>query len=64
MIDNINKDTLKIVVVGHVDHGKSTVIGKLLYDTHSLPEGAIEKVKGIAKNVSNNIRLIIINMKK
>ena len=44
MIDNINKDTLKIVVVGHVDHGKSTVIGKLLYDTHSLPEGAIEKV--------------------
>ena len=49
MIDNINKDTLKIVVVGHVDHGKSTVIGKLLYDTHSLPEGAIEKVKRIAK---------------
>lgn len=49
MIDNINKDTLKIVVVGHVDHGKSTVIGKLLYDTHSLPEGAIDKVKRIAK---------------
>ena len=49
MIDNINKDTFKIVVVGHVDHGKSTVIGKLLYDTHSLPEGAIEKVKRIAK---------------
>jgi sulfate adenylyltransferase large subunit len=44
-----NRETLNIVVVGHVDHGKSTVIGKLLYDTHSLPEGAIDKVKRIAK---------------
>lgn len=44
-----NKEVLKIVVVGHVDHGKSTVIGKLLYDTKSLPEGAVEKVRKIAK---------------
>ncbi len=44
-----NKETLKIVVVGHVDHGKSTVIGRLLYDTNSLPEGAIERVKRISK---------------
>lgn len=43
------KDGLKIVIVGHVDHGKSTVIGRLLYDTESLPEGAVEKVKRIAK---------------
>lgn len=43
------KAALPIVVVGHVDHGKSTVIGKLLYDTHSLPEGAVEKVERIAK---------------
>nr|WP_302598746.1 GTP-binding protein [uncultured Cellulosilyticum sp.] len=43
------KDVLKIVVVGHVDHGKSTLIGRLLYDTNSLPEGAIDKVKRIAK---------------
>lgn len=46
---SVNKEVLNIVVVGHVDHGKSTVIGKLLYDTHSLPEGAIDKVKRIAK---------------
>ncbi|MDQ2085453.1 GTP-binding protein [Herbivorax sp. ANBcel31] len=44
-----NKEVLKIVVVGHVDHGKSTVIGRLLYDTKSLPEGAVEKVKRISK---------------
>lgn len=43
------RETLKIVVVGHVDHGKSTLIGRLLYDTNSLPEGAIEKVKSISK---------------
>lgn len=43
------REQLRIVAVGHVDHGKSTVIGRLLYDTKSLPEGAIEKVKRIAK---------------
>lgn len=43
------REVLKIVVAGHVDHGKSTVIGRLLYDTKSLPEGAIERVKRISK---------------
>lgn len=41
---------IKFVVVGHVDHGKSTVIGRLLYDTKSLPQGTIDKVKKIAKD--------------
>lgn len=36
---------MNIVIVGHVDHGKSTVIGKLLADTNSLPEGKLESVK-------------------
>lgn len=44
-----NREVLRIVTVGHVDHGKSTVIGRLLYDTKSLPEGAIDRVKKIAK---------------
>lgn len=43
------REVLKIVVVGHVDHGKSTVVGRLLYDTKSIPEGAIERVKRISK---------------
>lgn len=47
-MDNL-REVLKIVVVGHVDHGKSTVIGRLLYDTKSIPEGAIERVKRISK---------------
>jgi bifunctional enzyme CysN/CysC len=36
---------LKMVFVGHVDHGKSTLIGRILHDTGSLPEGKIEEIK-------------------
>jgi len=36
---------MHIVIAGHVDHGKSTVIGRLLVDTDSLPEGKLEQVK-------------------
>jgi bifunctional enzyme CysN/CysC len=38
-------ERMHIVIVGHVDHGKSTVIGRLLADTHSLPEGKLEQVR-------------------
>lgn len=44
-INNIQKDNMNIVIVGHVDHGKSTVIGRLLADTDSLPEGKLEAVQ-------------------
>ncbi|MBU0615654.1 MAG: GTP-binding protein [Nanoarchaeota archaeon] len=40
-----NIELMNIVIVGHVDHGKSTVVGRLLADTHSLPEGKLEAVK-------------------
>ncbi len=36
---------LNVVVVGHVDHGKSTLIGRLLFDTGSLKQGKIEQVR-------------------
>jgi bifunctional enzyme CysN/CysC len=37
--------SLRVVFVGHVDHGKSTLIGRILHDTGSLPEGKIEEIK-------------------
>ena len=40
-----NREKMNIVIVGHVDHGKSTIIGRLLADTHSLPDGKLEQVK-------------------
>src|SRR6266404_5766519 len=36
---------LKVVFVGHVDHGKSTLIGRILHDTGSLPDGRIDAIK-------------------
>ena len=38
-----------IVIVGHVDHGKSTLIGRLLYDTDSLEDGKYEDLQKICK---------------
>ncbi|MGA2091420.1 MAG: GTP-binding protein, partial [Endomicrobiales bacterium] len=40
-----DKEQMNIVIVGHVDHGKSTVIGRLLADTCSLPQGKLEQIK-------------------
>lgn len=34
-----------LVIGGHVDHGKSTIIGRLLADTGSLPDGKLEQVR-------------------
>jgi bifunctional enzyme CysN/CysC len=42
-------EQLKIVIVGHVDHGKSTFVGRLFHDTGSLPEGKLEQLQGIAE---------------
>src|SRR5438034_3415276 len=44
-----NEEQLKIVIVGHVDHGKSTFVGRLFYDTGTLPEGKLEQLQKIAE---------------
>jgi bifunctional enzyme CysN/CysC len=45
----VARNQLKLVVVGHVDHGKSTLIGRIFYDTGSLPEGKYEQLVAIAQ---------------
>jgi len=42
-------DRLRLVIVGHVDHGKSTLIGRLLLDTGSLLEGKYEELQAVAE---------------
>ncbi|MBM4104611.1 MAG: adenylyl-sulfate kinase, partial [Planctomycetes bacterium] len=42
---------MNIVIIGHVDHGKSTLVGRLLADTDSLPQGKLREVQArCAKN--------------
>ena len=41
----LDAQNLKVVFVGHVDHGKSTLIGRILHDTGSLAEGKIEQIE-------------------
>jgi len=40
---------LRVVTVGHVDHGKSTLIGRLLNDNGNLPEGKVEELRAISE---------------
>jgi sulfate adenylyltransferase large subunit len=44
-------EALSFVIVGHVDHGKSTLIGRLLYDTNSLAPDKIEEIKRTSKDL-------------
>ncbi len=44
-----SSEQLKIVIVGHVDHGKSTFVGRLFHDTGSLPDGKLEQLQRIAE---------------
>lgn len=45
MAEQPARDTFNVVIVGHVDHGKSTVVGRLLADTGALPQGKLEAVR-------------------
>ncbi len=47
--NELKHQQLRVVIVGHVDHGKSTLIGRLLYDTDSLPEGKVEEIEKVSK---------------
>ncbi|MEQ9110780.1 MAG: adenylyl-sulfate kinase [Rhodospirillaceae bacterium] len=41
----VRERAFPIVIVGHIDHGKSTLIGRMLHDTNSLPTGKVEELQ-------------------
>ncbi|MFH1240501.1 MAG: translation elongation factor EF-1 subunit alpha [Candidatus Diapherotrites archaeon] len=44
-----DKPHINLVFIGHVDHGKSTLVGRLLYDAGSLSEQEYRKLEAEAK---------------
>ena len=48
----LSRQQMQMVIVGHVDHGKSTIVGRLLADTGSLPDGKLEQVKATCERNS------------
>ena len=48
MPNGTTRPQVRIVIVGHVDHGKSTLVGRLLHETGSLPDGKLEMLKAVS----------------
>ena len=44
-----SRESLRVAIVGHVDHGKSTLVGRLLHDTGSLPHGKVEAIRAMSE---------------
>ena len=46
-----DKPHMNLVTIGHVDQGKSTLIGRLLWDTGNVPEQQMKKIEERAKEL-------------
>ncbi|MBD3259846.1 GTP-binding protein [Candidatus Woesearchaeota archaeon] len=51
----MNDEHMRIVIVGHVDHGKSTLIGRLFFDTDSLPDGKMDEIKKVCEQLGRDV---------
>ncbi len=47
--ENSLNETLKVVIVGHVDHGKSTLIGRIMYDLGQIKDGKYDELVSVSK---------------
>ena len=48
------QERLNIVVTGDIDSGKSTLIGRFLYETNSVSCEAIKDIKDFCQRLGNN----------
>ena len=48
------KPHVNIVFVGHVDHGKSTTVGRLMFDSGNIPEQDMRKLKDLAQQLGKS----------
>ncbi len=48
-LTRIHARPMPIVIVGHVDHGKSTLVGRLLHETNTLPDGKIAEIEAMCE---------------
>lgn len=51
----MNTEKLKLVIVGHVDHGKSSLIGRLLFDTDSIAPDKMAELKKVSKKAGKDM---------
>jgi sulfate adenylyltransferase large subunit len=56
----MHREHLKFVVVGSVDHGKSTLIGRFLYDTGSLPAAQLETIRRLCAESGQDLEFAFV----
>ena len=56
----MEEKSLPIVIVGHIDHGKSTLVGRLFYDTGCLPPDKYEDVKRICESMGKEMEFAFV----
>jgi len=57
---SIEERALPVVIVGHVDHGKSTLIGRLLYDTGCLPPDKFSEIQSSSETLGRNLEFAFV----
>lgn len=48
-IDEKQRKNVHLVCIGHLDHGKSSILGRLFYDTDSIGNAEMERIRKMAK---------------